>query len=153
MATWPPTPTPGTAFTSTSNNKAELRWGTDGFFGALIVKSIKSHDIIEKIDIQNGTGIDTYRILLWQGRELEFTVIDNASQGAPAPNAVVSIVSAVAGLIDPMDSGTYTFCVIDNDYNAAAKQPGERVIKAICQWNIDNAGVVPTVAVAVWPGA
>ncbi len=138
---WPPTPSAG--YTNSNDGKGAIRWGTDGYLGVYIVKSIRPADVIENIYVENGTGIRTYRINLWQGREVEITVVDDNTIVAPAPNASIT-------LADPIDGNTYSFHVIDNNYSAAAKQPGERVVKATCDWNIDNSGNVPA-ASTTWP--
>lgn len=138
---WPPVITAGTYIAS---NASTLVWGTDGFWGSYIVKSIRSTDVVENIYIENGTGIRAKRIQLWQGREVDITVVDDTAMTIPKPGTSVSFK-------DPISKETFAFKVINNDYNAARKQEGERVLRCECMWAIDNSGNVANGGASITP--
>lgn len=125
----------------TANGVASIKWGTHGMM-SYIVKSVSSKDIIERIPIENGTGLIATKVLLWQGREIDITLIDDPNiTTPPGPDTVVT-------LIDPMSNVSTNVRVIDNNYNAARKQEGERVIKAEVLWTRDNVAVPNTAALS-----
>ena len=130
---WPNNP----AGQYTANGVVSIKWGTHGMM-SYVVKSVSSKDIIERIPIENGTGLIATKVLLWQGREVDITIIDDPNiTTPPGPDTTVT-------LIDPMHNTSTAFRVIDNNYNAGRKQEGERVIKAEILWTRDSANVPNT---------
>ena len=123
-----------------------VKWGTDGILtgnpnsidGSYWVKSLRSMDVFETIYIENGTGLRATRINLIQGRELELTVVDDTSFSPPTVNTQVT-------LIDPLSSTSMIFSVIDNSYNTARKQEGERVMRVVFDTLIEGAGTIPPI--------
>ena len=132
---WPPTPASGTAFQSTSTT---VQWGTAGILSTYIVKTIRARDINEVLYIENGTGLRSIRIQLWQGREVDITVVADSGFTHPSPEATVTV-------IDPLSGTSIAFKVIANEFNAQRKQEGERVISAVYDTAIEGSGTPPTV--------
>lgn len=120
---WPPTPSTGFL----DYGVTTIRWGTDGtlFAGATsyIVKSIRCSERIQEIPIENGTGITAVEILLRDGYDYEITVVDDSNITPPE-------VGDVMALDNPVTGSQADFLVCNNNYNAARKQEGERVILA-----------------------
>lgn len=137
---WPPAYS--TAFKGTG--VTTIKWGTDGILtgnpgsidGSYWVTSMRPVDLFETIPIENGTGLISTRIGLIQGREWEITVIDDSTISPPSLNSVITI-------IDPLSSTQMSGRVLDNSYNAARKQPGERVMRVVFHTNIEGAGTIP----------
>jgi hypothetical protein len=96
-------------------------------------------DIFETIYIENGTGLRSTRINLIQGREWELTIVDDTSFTPPTVNTAVTLIDTLSGL-------QFTGRVIDNSYNAARKQEGERVMRVVFDTNIEGAGTIPAVS-------
>ncbi len=124
---WPPT-APSTGFVAAG--VTTIVWGTDGFAqGALlhyIVKSIRASQRTEEAKVENGTGLTSTEILLIDGYDYEFTVVDDSTVNPPVAGQIVSLVNPTVG----NQTGTTLFEVINNSYNAARKQEGERVMLA-----------------------
>lgn len=104
-----------------------MAWGTDGIYASVIVKSIRSMQMIEEIKIENGSGLTATQVLLNDGNDVEITVVDDRSVTFPASNGLLV-------LLDPLPTGaggtSTTYQVVNNNYNAARKQEGERVLTA-----------------------
>lgn len=121
-----------------------IKWGTSGIFtgnpnstnGEYIVKSMRSTDIFETIYIENGTGLRAVRIGLIQGREMELTVVDDTSLTPPTYNTVLTLVDTLSGT-------SMSLRLIDNSYNAARKQEGERVMRVVFDTLIEGGGTIP----------
>jgi hypothetical protein len=81
--------------------------------------------MIEEIRIENGTGLTATDVILNDGDQCEITVVDDRIIAFPDSGAVVD-------LLNPITEGgtpdTESFLVINNDYNAARKVEGERVM-------------------------
>lgn len=130
-----------------------VKWGTDGImantapngngsggsFGFYTLVSVDPTDVIETIYIEQGTGFRSTRIKLWQGREVAITVIDDTNMTPPAPNRTIQI-------IDPLSSNLLTFSVVENNYRAARKVEGQRVIRAVYDTMIEGGGSPPPVS-------
>ncbi len=130
---WPPAPS--TSFLTTSTT---VEWGTTGILGNYIVKSIRSTDTQEVIYIENGTGLRAIRIQLWQGREVEITVVADSTFTHPSPETALTV-------IDPLSGTSLTFRTVSNAYNASRKVEGERVISAVYDTLIEGGGTPPPV--------
>ncbi len=103
-----------------------------------IVKSIRSTDTQEVIYIENGTGLRAIRIQLWQGREVEITIVADSTFVHPSPESNVRVT-------DPLSGAVLTFKATANAYNAARKVEGERVISAVYDTLIEGAGSPPPI--------
>ncbi len=134
---WPPAPS--SSFLSTSTT---VQWGTDEILiesgVTYIVKSIRSTDTQEVIYIENGTGLRAIRIQLWQGREVEITVVADDNFTHPSPESSVQVT-------DPLSGTLMTFKSTANAYNAARKVEGERVISAVFDTLIEGGGSPPPI--------
>lgn len=119
---WPP----ATGFTAKGSTPATVSWGTEGIYGGVIVKSVREHEMIEEIKIENGTGLTAMQILLNDGKQMDITVIDDRALTFPLATATITLLEPITAT-GTVNSGTL-MQVVDNDYNAATKQPGERVL-------------------------
>lgn len=119
---WPPS----TGFIARGSTPATVAWGTEGIYASVIVKSIRSHQMIEEIKVENGTGLTALQVLLNDGNQIDITVIDDRAVTFPAALSTVTLLDPIAAS-GTVSSGTL-MQVVDNDYNAATKQPGERVL-------------------------
>lgn len=103
-------------------------WGTTGFsqgsLAGYIVKTIRPSQRVEELRVENGVGLTAAEILLLDGYDMEITVVDDTA--VVSPPAVGSILS----LVTPFQTTLLNFLVVNNSYNAARKQEGERVILA-----------------------
>lgn len=121
---WPPS-SGSTTYTQRGSAIATLAWGTDGIYSGLIVKSIRSDQMIEEANIMNGSGLTAVMVVLNDGAQIEVTVEDDRSVTFPDPMATVD-------LLNPRPSGAagtaITMQVIHNNYNTARKQNGERTL-------------------------
>ena len=137
---WPPVT--GTAFLL--DGMTSIKWGTDGILtgnanaigNSYIVKSIRNMDAFETIYIENGFGLRATRVGLIQGREVELTVVDDTSFNPPTYDSQITMVDTLSG-------ATLIFRVIDNSYNAARKQEGDRVMRCVFDTLIEGAGTIP----------
>lgn len=108
-------------------------WGTDwakyGALGGYIVKSVRPSERVEEMRIENGTGLTAVEILLIDGQDYEVTVVDETTVLPPVASSVILLQSPFVGPHASGD-GTAYFLVVNNSYNSARKQEGERVILA-----------------------
>lgn len=102
-------------------------WGTtgmsQGFLSGYIVKTIRPSERVEELRVENGVGLTATEILLLDGYDVEVTVVDDTTQIPPASGLVVS-------LVVPFQTTLLNFIIVNNSYNAARKQEGERVFLA-----------------------
>lgn len=86
--------------------------------------SMRNAQMIEEVQIPNGTGLTSNQVVLNDGDSADIEVIDDRSITFPASMQTIS-------LLEPLiEGGTVVnatlFQVIDNDYSAARKQEGRR---------------------------
>jgi len=129
---WPPV-SPDTGFTVNTAfldpRPTTIAWGTDYLWedvtGNAIVKSMRSLRMIEEIRIENGTGLTATQVILNDGDQVEITIIDDRAISFPDSGEVVTLINPITEGGTPSKE---TFMVINNDYNAARKVEGERVL-------------------------
>lgn len=145
---WPPAYS--TAFIGTG--VTTIRWGTDGIMtnaspngnaqggygGFYTVESIHGNDEIDTSYIEQGTGLKTTRIQLWQGRRYILTVVDDTNMTPPSPSSLISLVDTVGA-----GASTYSFRTIENGYNAARKVEGKRELTVEYLTCIEGGGTPP----------
>lgn len=124
-----------------------LRWGTDGLLQSpkpadsfAVVTRFSQAPIVENIKLTNGNGLTTTEVDIVDGTTWNITVRDdnriwNTSSGIRI-NSEITIVD-MGGLISTPGL-IYTARVKNPNYEAAPKQPGERVITAIRLTAIDT---------------
>ena len=121
---WPPSAGSST-FAARLSTITTLAWGTDGIYANVIVKSIRSDQLIEEVNISNGTGLTAVQVVLNDGAQIEVTVEDDRSITFPDSMGTVT-------LLDPRPTGagatSTTLQVIHNNFSSAKKQNGERVL-------------------------
>jgi hypothetical protein len=135
---WPP-PTSGSFFIQ--GTLTTIRWGTGGVHASYIVVSCTPAEEIETLYVENGTGIKVTRIILWQGRRVNITVVDDSTVTPPKTAQTITLFDPLGG-----GSGSLNFTVIENSYNAARKEAGQRVIVAEFLTGVEGAGSPPTEA-------
>ncbi len=102
-----------------------IAWGTDGIITGSIVKTVRENRMLEEVRIENGSGITCEEILLYDGTEVDVTIMDDRNITSwPDVGTTVSILS-------PIESGTSltvaaTFQLVNNNYQVARKAEGER---------------------------
>jgi hypothetical protein len=131
-------PTISTGFSGTAGNaQTYLVWGTDGYLqtpapgasrygtGYYIVESIEEDMKVEQIYGENGTGIEAWRVTLQHGMRWNITVQDDSDMTPPA-------IETSVGVVDMINNRAvyYSAKVLNNNYRAARKQPGHRVLLA-----------------------
>ena len=123
---WPITPVLANNFVGKNGSLPSLLvWGTDSIYSGVIVKSHRSTPMVEEVKIENGSGITVTQIILYDGDEMELTVVDDRAISWPLTGTPVS-------LYNPQPNGTggtlELFQVIYNNYNVARKSEGERTL-------------------------
>lgn len=113
-----------------------LVWGTAGSLitpapaagyageGFYIVESVDEAEDAEKIHGENGTGIKAWRMLLKHGKIWNITVTDDTTMTAPSVGSTVTVLDFLGN-----KTLSYVAVVTDNNYRAARKQPGQRVLQ------------------------
>jgi hypothetical protein len=128
MPVWPPTSGVTTGFITGGTEPTTIAWGTDGLYPGVIVKSLRLRRMVEEVRIENGTGITATQVLLIDGKQVEITVVDDQALTFPDTGQVLTL--NTPQLNGPGVAISVTFTTIDNDYNAARKAEGERVLLA-----------------------
>lgn len=104
-----------------------LAWGTEGLYTSVIVKTIRASQMIEEIKIEQGSGLTATEILIYDGDEIEMTVVDDRAITWPLAGGTVT-------LLNPQPNGagatSELFQVINNNFTTARKVEGERTILA-----------------------
>ena len=104
-----------------------LAWGTEVMWTAVIVKTVRASQMIEEVRIEQGSGLTATDVLIYDGDEMEMTVVDDRAISWPLAGGTVT-------LINPQPTGTggtsELFQVINNNYTTARKVEGERTVLA-----------------------
>ena len=121
-----------------------LRWGSKALVtkiagsavtaGVAVVTRFNQRNLVDNIKLPNGDGLSATRVQIIDGVQWEVTIRDDTSWSAlPAIGSAVVIVDA-AGMIYPAGTGPgvpgnlYLATILDNGYDTAPKQPGERTL-------------------------
>ena len=117
-----------------------IRWGTRGLSTTAIVESCDEEYDVDKIYVENGSGVRATRFLIIQGKTYNFTVADDTAvfTGAAIPTPGQNI-----GVVDMWLSNGASVLVgygtlINPRYNAARKTEGKRVLTLENMVMIDN---------------
>ena len=129
---WPPTSGSTTGFTA---SKTTVMWGTDGLLqspkpsgGFYVVTRFNQKQLVDVTRLPNGSGSTSNRVVLIDGAQWEITVRDDSTMTPPVALTTITITDA-AGHLGAVGN-VYTAKVLDNSYESAPKQAGERVILA-----------------------
>ena len=124
---WPISYSIATGVGKSGNLPSLLAWGTDGMYTSVIVKTIRASQMIEEVKIEQGSGLTATQVLIYDGDEVELTVVDDRSISWPLAGGTVT-------LINPQPNGTNgtseLYQVINNNYTIARKVEGERTMLA-----------------------
>lgn len=136
---WPRTGTGTVAGGSVAGGDATyFRWGTKDAvttagWGYAVVSRLRQSRKKDTLPYENGDGVQSGRMQVFHGVQWELTVRDDSRFAGPVEGTQLTIVD-MAGLVGSTYGncgtigGLYAATVIDSDYEAAPKQPGERVI-------------------------
>lgn len=119
-----------------------IKWGTGGAYapaGAAIVISADEAQDVEKLYVEQGDGLRATRMLLSHGWTWDFTVIDDSSAFATGPNVNDQV--TVVHFLGTGANHTFKGTIIDNNYRAARKQEGHRVMRIEIMKLIDTTSV------------
>jgi len=129
---WPPTSGVSTGYAADST-VTTIRWGTDGLTPSGLTGSyyyvctkFSQKERTEVIKLPQGSGLTANRIYVKAGYQWSVTVRDESGWSPPSVGTSVYVVDA-AGMIQTTRK-KYNAKVVSNDYEAAVKQPGERVL-------------------------
>ncbi len=145
---WPPIPPTESGIGFLDFGVTTIVWGTEGFsqagtsLSAYIVKTVRPSQRIEELRIENGSGFTDTEILLADGIDYEVTVVDDTKSTTTIPFAgeILTLVTpflapffgqSAPGSGQPPASPPLPFrhfLLVNNSYNAARKQEGERVL-------------------------
>ena len=134
---WPPTSGSTTGYTV--DGVTSIRWGSEGLLqgstalllpasGYYTVLRFDEKELVEVIKLPQGSGLTASRVRIRDGVHWAITVRDDSRMTAPVVGTFLSIVDA-GGMIGNVGL-RYSAKVVENDYNTAVKQPGERVLVA-----------------------
>lgn len=111
-----------------------MRWGTKdavtttGFF---LIQRISQRPKKEDFESTNGDGIQSGRLQMMHGNVWDVTVRDRTDMVPPRVGQYVTIVD-LGGLLGALNAAwayrAVTAYVLESNYEAAPKQPGERTI-------------------------
>lgn len=129
---WPTIPT-GTLTNGIigQGDSTYFRWGTAGVVtntGWYLVTRAAQRPKKEDFESNNGDGIQSGRVQMIHGVVWDLTVRDRTDMTPPRIGQYVTVVD-MAGICGTKVVGaTYNAYVLDGNYDAAPKQPGERVV-------------------------
>lgn len=111
--------------------------GTQDLVEGWYVKSARYKPSVTQIPIDNGSAVTAKVIFIQDGAEVEITIVDDRNM-ATAPTIGMTLrirnPEAISGPLNAaFTNGVFgagdTYYVMDPDYNAVEKQPGERVLR------------------------
>lgn len=161
-----PQPTVSTGYIS--EGITSVIWGTDGTLlspapgggyagtGYYIVDSI---DESQKVDIdygENGTGVEARRTIITHGRRWNITVQDDTNMTPPVVGGTVTVLdlllspnagalgfgAGVTNTASGQKTTAFVATIISNDYRAARKQAGQRILQVENLTLVDNQNTV-----------
>lgn len=116
-----------------------IMWGTPGILvspkpasGYYAVLRVNQRPILDRSKLPTGAGQTSTDVILQDGVTMEMTVRDDSQMTPPVINTACTVVD-ISGLIGlsgstPLAGVTYSARVVDNNYETAVKQAGERVL-------------------------
>ncbi len=110
-----------------------VRWGTGNAIAATTVISMSASEKVEVDYVPQGDGVQATRFVTKHGHKWNVTCVDDGRSfnTPPSVGSAITIVGAHLGTGNSaaMTANTYAAVVIDNDYQAARKVEGQRVIQ------------------------
>ena len=109
-----------------------IRWGTGNTIASTIVLSVDERQKADKFYIEQGDGVEATRFIVNHGKVWDVTCIDSgvAFSNPPTVGGTITLVDIIAGAGAgaAMSANSFVATVIDNNYKAARKVEGQRVI-------------------------
>jgi hypothetical protein len=144
MNVWPPVSGTATGYSTDGAAATTIRWGTQELLQTprptgsyAVVNRVSQKQKVEVIHLPQGSGIEAMRVFLKQGVQWTINVRDGLmTSDWPVVGETVVIVD-MGGMIDTVGE-VYTCTVLENDYEAQLKQPGERTLLVESLILIDN---------------
>ena len=110
-----------------------IKWGTVDLLQSPTATGTTAHvlrcsqkELVDVSYLPNGSGVNVSRVRIKQGGKWTITVRDRSGITWPKIGGTVSIVD-MSGHIGTIGL-QYTATVVDNDYEATLKNPGERTL-------------------------
>lgn len=137
MNTWPPATT-GSTIGLKLDGVTTIRWGTDALLQSpkpngdfYVVNRFSQAPKQEVSYLENGSGVQTTRVRITHGHQWDISVRDDTRMTPPKAGDTI-VVTDAGGIVpcaSPAVGNVFTCTVIDPSYDAAPKQPGERVLR------------------------
>lgn len=135
---WPPNTT-GSTVGLKLEGVTTLRWGTEGLLQSPQVASGSFYVVMRFAQsakqevgyLENGNGVQSTRFRITHGHQWDVTVRDD-SRMTPPKNGDTCVVTDGGGIVpcaSPTAGNVFTCAVIDSNYEASPKNPGERVLR------------------------
>ena len=132
---WPTTGAGSLASGYLAQGVTTIRWGTKELVTSIagtanngttigVVTRFNQRTLVDNNKLPNGDGLTSTRVQIVDGQTWDVTIRDDTALGIPRIGAAVIVVDA-AGHIGNVGL-KYSATVIDDGYDAAPKQPGER---------------------------
>jgi hypothetical protein len=140
MATWPSV----SAGVTVQPSGSTIRWGTGNTIASTIVLSVDERQKTDKIYVEQGDGVEATRFIVNHGKVWDITCIDSgiAFSTPPTVGGTITLIDIIAGTGSgaSMTANSSIATVIDNNYKAARKVEGQRVISCENLTCIEGAG-------------
>jgi len=121
---WPPSRNIQNGLGAVGSPPSALAWGSEGLWSGLIVKSLRATEMVQELNIENGTGLTSVNIILFDGDQIEITVQDDRNVTFVRTGGIITTI------LNPLPNGAAAtaenFQVVNSSYSAQQKQNGER---------------------------
>jgi len=104
----------------TGEGPTTIVWGTENIYSGYIVISAREEARVEEIDLMQGAGFTAIVVLLYDGNNVEITVIDDTAVNPPAISQIVTLLSPYGNQINML-------CV-NNNADQERKREGHRTL-------------------------
>jgi len=113
-----------------SGDATYFRWGTAGLWSVYVVTRATQRLKKDDLQYENGDGVQSGRVQVLHGTVWELTVRDDRRMSLPTVGTYGTLVD-MAGYLGAVGV-THPGYILDNSYDTAPKQPGERVMVFEC---------------------
>jgi hypothetical protein len=132
-------PTNAAGYSAAGQRSTTVKWGTGGLSNSAVVISADEAREVDKIYLEQGDGLKATRIMLNQGSNWDFTIQDDSAAFAtpPAIGDQVTVIDLI-GSGSNCAGATYKGVIVDNNYRAARRSEGHRVLRVEQLTLVDN---------------